>query len=70
MQKEREESLKVIALRRDQSFLYMTIPKLSSGNLEDFDLVFQVNARREVLLSGNPPDYRFRPNDPFNYDAV
>ena len=41
-----------------------------SDNFTDFDLDFQVVARRQVCLSGIPLNYLLRPNDAVNYDEV
>ena len=46
----------MISQSQYQSFIVMTVPKLSSNNFEDLDLDFQGAARSKVGLSGIPFD--------------
>ena len=56
--------------RKDQSFLDMTVPKRTSGNFEDFDLDFQGDARRQVVISRISLEYVILPNGAGNYNIV
>ena len=62
--------LAIIARRKDQSFMEMTVTKLSGNNFEDFDLYLQGSDRREFGLSEILIDYLLHHNNEGNYDAV
>ena len=55
--------LAIIARRKDQSFMEMTVTKLSGNNFEDFDLDLQGSDRREFGLSEILIDYLLHHNN-------